>query len=549
MNYKALGLLLIPILLASCGSSNKDNTIVDDIESVSGVNTSDMFTTRDKEIGYDEATAININLSNKSSSSNLVSINDNTFKITGEGVFILTGSISNGNVIIEANDSDKIQIVLNNVTINSSNTAPIYVKSADKVFITLATNSINTLTNNSSFVQFDENNIDGVIFSKSDLTLNGNGTLYVNSIDHGIVCKDDLVFTSGTYDIESVSHSINGKDSIRILNANIKTTSSSKDSLHSENLDDSAKGFIYIEGGTFNLNSYDDGISASSLIQIQNGNYTITSTNKGIVASDIILNNGEFNINSNDDSIHSNNAAQINSGKYTISSNDDAIHSTETLVINSGTIEIKKSYEGLESNKIEINGGDINIYSSDDGINAAGGMDSSGFGGPGFNNSFQTSNTDCYIKITSGNIYVNSSGDGLDANGSIYITGGTTIVEGPTNDGNGPLDYDSTAEITGGTLLAIGSSGMAQNMNSGTQGSILYCTSSTKNTITLKDSSGNTLFTYTPTKSYSSVVISTPDLVKGNKYTLTTSSTVTIELSTLQYSNGIGGGNRPGGRF
>lgn len=238
-----------------------------------------MFTDKDMEIGYNEETSTWITLSgdNASSNSDTVQVSGSTVTITDAGTYILSGSLEDGMIIVNAEDTDKVQLVLKGVQITSSTSAAIYVLQADKVFITTASGTQNTLANGGEYVAIDDNNIDGVIFSKSDLTLNGDGTLTISAdAGHGIVSKDDLVITSGTYNIVAASHGISGKDSVRIANGTY-TIESGKDGIHAENTEDSSMGFLYVGGGTFDIKADGDGMSASSYLQIENGTFTITS--------------------------------------------------------------------------------------------------------------------------------------------------------------------------------------------------------------------------------------------------------------------------------
>lgn len=228
---------------------------------VTYLDSDDMFTDRDKEVGYDEETAVSVTLADGATScdDNSVSIEDDTVTISEEGTYILSGSLSNGQIIIDADENAKIQLILDNAAINCGTSAAIYVRQADKVFVTLASGSENTLSNTSDFVAIDDNNIDGVIFSKSDLTLNGSGSLTVNAAyGHGIVSKDDLVITSGTYTITAAKHALSGKDSVRIADGVI-TLDAGTDGIHSENTDKDGKGFIYIAGGDINIEADSDG--------------------------------------------------------------------------------------------------------------------------------------------------------------------------------------------------------------------------------------------------------------------------------------------------
>ena len=537
-----------------------------------------MFTDRDMEVGYDEATSIKIQLddNNITSSSDSVSINDNTVTIKEEGTYILNGSLSDGMVMVDASDTAKIQIVLNGVDITSKTSAALYVKEADKVFVTTAKDSKNSLRNGGTYIAIDDNNIDAVIFSKSDLTLNGTGSLTITAdAGHGIVSKDDLVLTSGTYEINAASHGFSGKDSVRIANGTY-TITSVKDGIHAENADDESLGFVYIADGKFTITADGDGISAENYVLMEDGEYTIeagggsenskiqhvdsfgpgawetteassdTTSMKAIKAtSDVTINNGTYTIDAADDGIRSNQNVTIAGGIYQIKTADDGMHADETLTISDGNIDITESYEGLEGLNIKVSGGTITLVSSDDGINAAGGNDNSGFRGFQSETSSVSSGS---ISITGGTLKLVIEGDGIDSNGDITICGGEIYVNGPANGGNASLDYDGEAKITGGIFVAAGPSEMALNFStSSTQGAMLATVSNqTAGTaITLKDASVNTLISWEAESDFSSVLISLPELEEGSTYTLETGSSSTeITMTSLIY--GSGGMQTPG---
>ncbi len=308
-------------------SADQTSAALADGTSVKGIYSyDDMFTERDLDVGYDESSAVKINLADDSTTvtvgddteadvsetdetkaddsetdetkagdsetdktkadtsetnetkvaSSGVSISGNIITISKEGTYVLSGALSEGQIVVDA-DSAKVQLVLDNVDITCASSAAIYIKSADKTFITLAEDSENILMNTAEYEAIDENNIDAVIFSKDDLTLNGKGTLTINSeYGHGIVSKDDLKLVSGTCNITAKKHALSGKDSVRIAAGTYNLTSG-KDGIHSENADDDEKGFVYIASGDFTIESTGDGIDASYVVQIDDGDFEITA--------------------------------------------------------------------------------------------------------------------------------------------------------------------------------------------------------------------------------------------------------------------------------
>lgn len=485
---KGLALCILPAaLLAGCSSDASYDTEVSEMEEVSAhtetsgngeisgdasetavdgegaqdaqavdvsvsADTSEMFTERDLNASYDESTAARITLdpSGSSCDSDAIVIGENTVTITDEGTYILSGTLDAGMVIVDARDSDKVWLVLDQVSISNDTSAALYVREADKVVITLAEGSENSLYTQGNYEAIDDNNIDSAVFSKADLTINGSGTLNVTAeIGHGIVSKDDLVITGGTLTISSANHGLSANDSVRITNGAL-TIISGKDGIQAENTEDASLGFVYIQSGTF----------------------------------------------------------QITSG-------DDGAHGDDALSISGGELTITESYEGLEGLSITISGGTL---------------------------------------------YVNASGDGMDSNGSIRVSGGAVYISGPTDGANGALDYASSVTMTGGTLIAAGSSGMAESFSdASTQGVIMVNVDSqeTDSLIQLSDADGNLLLSWTAPKGFSNVVVSCPDIIQGNTYTLDAGSSQTsITMDSLVYNGGSGmgnsmpqdAGNMPGGR-
>lgn len=268
---------------------------------------------------------------------------------------------------------------------------------------------------------------------------------------------------------------------------------------------------------------------------------TETSNSAKAIKSDVnlVINGGNITIDSYDDGIHSNDAVIVNGGTINIVSGDDGIHADNTLDINEGNIEVSKSYEGIESQVININGGNIYVTSSDDGINASGGSEEYSKEGPGENNSDDSVSS--MININGGYIYINASGDGLDANGSIYMKDGFVIVNGPTDNGNGALDYDNEFNISGGTLISAGSSGMLQaTSESSSQNTLKIVMNSLEggNIIRIESEDGKELLTFAPSKKFSSLVVSSPEINTGTTYKVYIGGTCTGEIKDGVYEDG-----------
>ena len=543
----------------------------------------EMFTERDLDPSYDEENSVRITLNGASAEadSDSVQISEGIVTISAEGTYIISGTLDEGQIVVRVQDSEKVQLVLDEATIQCADSAALYVAEGDKVFVTLADGTENALINGGTFADEQDESIDGALFSRQDLTINGSGTLHITSpAGHGIVCNDDLVLTGGTISVSSASHGLKANDSVRMTGALTLSVDAGKDGIHAENDEDDSLGFVYIEQGTLSLEAEGDGLSASAYMQILDGTFAITAgggsvngtkessdqwggfmdrgdgpqrqmfeseqtsseddstSMKGLkAAGDLTIVSGTFQIDSADDAVHANASITVRGGTFDITTGDDGMHADDTLTITDGTIAIGESYEGLEALHVDIQGGNITLTSSDDGLNAAGGTDASGteggrdgmFGGGGM-----SASSGGTITISGGILNINASGDGIDANGTIEITGGYTVVCGPTQGDTATLDYDAAASISGGTFIGTGASGMAQTFSDAQQGLIsVSLNAQTEGTaITLTDQDGNEIISYTPELSYAVIILSSPDIISGETYTLTAgtvSGSVTAE--------------------
>ena len=497
-----------------------------------------------------------------------VAVDGRTATITAAGTYELSGTLTEGQIVIDVLDEEIVQLILNGVDISHSSTAPIYVANGGETIIYLADNSQNIITDGASYIfaTAEEDEPNAAVFSHDDLTISGTGSLTVNAnYSDGIASKDGLVITSGNITINAVDDGIRGKDYLVVKDGSL-TIVAQGDGMKSGEDEDASKGYVAIEAGTISIQSGGDAIQAQTDVLISGGTFDLTTgggsqnslaadtSAKGIKAAvNINIDGGTFTINAADDGVHSNVNMVINNGSFTVATGDDGFHADATLIIKDGTVNVTESYEGIESALITIDGGNIAVVSSDDGINVAGGNDGSGFGpggggGPGGGpppggdgkrpprgerggggggrgpDTFAEYNGDYYLYINGGYITVNANGDGVDANGAIVMTDGIVIVNGPTEQMNGALDYDGTFTMSGGYFVAVGSSRMAQTADiSSSQNALLLNLTNTLDAGTLihiEDDGGNDLLTFAPSKSYQSISFSSPELSSGTTYTV-----------------------------
>ncbi len=517
-----------------------------------------------------EAIQIVLNGSSITAGGEGVTVDSGRATITAAGTYEISGSLADGQIIVNTEDEKKIKLVLNGVDISCSTSAPIAVMAADEVVVILADGSENHLSDGSSYVfeGAEEDEPNAALFSKADLTITGIGSLTVEgNYNDGIASKDGLVISGGTISVRAADDGIRGKDYLVVRDGNIEVVAQG-DGLKSDNEEDATMGYVLIEGGVVGVSAGGDAIDGQTDAMITGGEVSLSSGGgsngridesasakgiKGVVS--VTIDGGTVTVSSADDAIHSNGSVTIDGGTLALASGDDGMHADTTLEINGGEISITESYEGIESAAITINDGNIRIAASDDGINVAGGADGSGMAmGPGFGggpggrpggrpvqeNLAAAGNY--RLVINGGYIYMDADGDGLDSNGSIEMTGGVVIVNGPTERMNGALDYMSGFNMTGGFLVAAGSSGMAEAPSeSSSQPSVLLNLSSMQRAGTLiriQTSDGQDVLIFAPAKEYQSIAFSSPDLTKGSTYAVYYGGSATGTASDGLYQDG-----------
>lgn len=445
-----------------------------------------------------------------------LTVENGVVTITKGGDYVLSGTLDDGRIIIDLTDeTEKVHLIFNGISISSSRSAPISVLQADKTVITLADGTENTLSDASAYTEFDREEADSTfpnacLASRDDLTINGGGKLTVTGNYHkGIHCKDDLKIVSGDITVNAVGDGVRGNDSVLMYGGSLRVTAG-EDGIKSNTADAEGKGNIIVSGGTVSIEAGEDGMDAAVSLSVTGGTLDITAgggsanapahaddrmgggfgggrfrdgfggfqptvntanaadngvSTKGIKADVLLdISGGNVTVDAADDAIHCNSTVHISgNAALTLASGDDGIHADDAVVIDGGDINITESYEGIEAYAITVNGGNVHLLASDDGFNASGGStdsaQNSGFGGR------MMGGGSGELYLSGGYVYVNAGGDGLDSNGNITMTGGTVIVCGPTDNSNGPLDSgdnQNTITVTGGTLIAVGSTGMME---------------------------------------------------------------------------------------
>jgi hypothetical protein len=553
--FPLIACLFLIVLIISCERTFNDNSsdnkpIIDNDSTIAEADDENMAD-HDEDDDYilDSTGIVYITLKGTSItvSSTGATVEGSKVTINTSGTYSISGSLSDGQIVVNTKDNATVKMVLNGADISSSTSAPIYIKNAGKTIVILAEGTENRMTDGYTYVYDDVESKEpnAAIFSKCNLTIYGDGSLIVRgNFNDGISGKDGLIISSGTINVNSADDGIRGKDYLIIKDGDI-TINAGGDGLKSDN-EDMAKGYILIETGHFDIASGGDAITAESDALIMDGEFNLLTGGgynnkisenlsakaiKGVVNT--IIESGTFVINSADDAIHSNRNCVVGGGNFSIQTGDDGMHADSTLVINGGNIVIATAYEGLESANVRITIGKITIRASDDGINGAGGPITMTQFGP-------AASGDLYIQ--DGYIYVESGGDGIDINGSVQMSGGTLIVNGPTANDNGAIDYDQAFELTGGYLLAVGSSGMAQapGTNS-TQYSVLVNLNAAQQAGSLvhfQTSDGAEICTFMPVKKYQSVLFSSSVLKKNSTYDVYLGGSSTGSTENGLYQNG-----------
>lgn len=477
--------------------------------------------------------------------------------ITKAGTYVLKGTLQ-GQIEIAVAKTDTVRLVLDQVNITAADGPAILCTQCKKLILSLPEGTKNTLADGATYLDQSSDAADATVFVQDDLTINGTGELVIdaNYLD-ALKTKDTLKLMSGNVTITAVDDGICGKDFLYVHEGNY-VVEAGGDGLKTTYDTDQEKGDMIIEGGTFTVTAGNDALQSEHRLTVYDGNFSITtgggSVNSAVAANafepggfgrwaqpekagaqettpsakgikagtEMIIYDGLFQMDTSDDSLHSNGDLTVNGGNFTIASGDDGMHSDGILTFQNGTVDITKSYEGIEGCNVVINGGDLLVTATDDGINAAGGSDGDQETQPSPD---QFADGDHLIEIHGGSMQIDAKGDGIDSNGSIIMDGGSLVIRGPEDGGNGALDYNNTFDMNGGVLIALGNSQMAQAPSTSSDQNVIMANLTTQSAQTytyLTDSTGNSILGVTSMRVYSNIVISTPKLESNATYQLYT---------------------------
>ena len=488
-----------------------------------------------KDVTWDSSSEVTIDLSNPTATDG-VTVSDGVITITKAGNYKLTGTYE-GQIKVEAADSDMVRLILNNATITNSTGAAINVVKADEVVIYTASGTTNTVSDGSSYSDTASGSPDAAIYSKSDLTLAGEGTLKVEGkYEEGIHTSDGLVIASGTLEVNAANTGIKGKDYVDILDGTI-TVTASQDGIKATNDTDGNRGWVRLSGGTVNISAGDDGFKAERVLEISGGTLNITQSNEGIEAQYINILDGTVNVTSTDDGINA---------SYSTTTTTDSTSTESASTSTTQTTQSKQAAQGNQSapqapsdsaGQAPAGGGHApsgSMGSGTTGQPPAGG----GMGGGG--GTFEV--VDATINIAGGTVTVNANGDGIDSNGTATLSGGTLVVNGPFTGGNASLDTNGDLLLNGTTVAAANSGDMFEapstNSTSGYVKISNVSNLSAGTTVQVADSSGNVVANYKVTNSNTALIlVSSSKITKGQSYTVYTITDSVDASSTTLASN------------
>ena len=502
----------------------------------------------EQDLSGDTSSETAIDLSNPTATDG-VTVEDGTLTITKAGTYKLSGEYQ-GQIKVETADSDAVRLVLDNANITNSSGAALNVVNADEVILYSASGTTNTISDGADYTATGEGDPDAVVYSKADLTIAGEGTLKVNgNHEDGIHTSDGLVIASGTLEVNAANTGIKGKDYVDILGGTINVTAQ-QDGIKSTNDTDEGQGWTRLSNGTVTVNAGDDGFKASRVVEISGGSLTVEQSDEGIEAQYINVSGGNVNVTSADDGM---NASLKTSDSESTDSSANTSDTADQQQNNQQQGSLPGGQQSGTSNQQQQGTGQppqgqppAMSGSSQDGTSQNGttGTGQQGMGQPpqggmpgGGGGTFEV--VDAAINVSGGHVTVNAEGDGIDSNGVTTLSGGTLIVNGPSQGGNAALDTNGDLLLNGATVLSGSTADMFEAPSTNSTSGYLKLTNSSGfeqgSTVQVADSSGKVVANYKVTKSnVQLVLVSSSSIVKGQSYTVyTTTSAVDSNAASL----------------
>ncbi len=521
------------------------------------------------------------------------SVDGRTVTITAAGTYLVSGTLAGGQIVVNTADKGTLTLIFNGASLSSSTGPAVYIQKAKNVVLQSAADSVNIFSDGSDYVVPDEEQVEGetypnaCIYATADLWLAGEGEMHIHgNADKGINTKDTLCVVSGSVTVDAVGVGMRGNDGFGMEGGTV-TVRAGGDGIKTANTEKEGKGGMAISGGTIYVTAQGDALSAATDLTVTDGTLVLTTLDedgdelaesggnstgsssggfgggrpggmwgesssdkagisaKGLkAAGDLTVSGGKITVTAQDDGLHADGNITVEGGTGYIRAADDGMHADKELLRSGGVNEIAQSYEGLEALHITITGGTNRITASDDGANASDGSSSGGMGGRpggmwgGSSGSIEFSEDQPCLTFAGGYTVFNAGGDGVDSNGWIKMTGGTVIVYGPTDNGNGPIDtgdggYDMT--VSGGTFLAVGSSGMAETAENGGQAVLAAYWNRTGlsagDIFGIVDADGTVIAAFKLPKAIASIVFSSADITAGKSYSIVTGGSFTGEAT------------------
>lgn len=493
----------------------------------------------EQDLSWDTSSETAIDLSNPTATDG-VTVEDGTLTITKAGTYKLSGEYQ-GQIKVETADSDAVRLVLDNANITNSSGAALNVVNADEVILYSASGTTNTISDGADYTATGEDDPDAVVYSKADMTIAGEGTLKVNgNHEDGIHTSDGLVIASGTLEVNAANTGIKGKDYVDILGGTINVTAQ-QDGIKSTNDTDEGKGWTRLSNGTVTVNAGDDGFKASRVVEISGGSLTVDQSDEGIEAQYINVSGGDVNVTSADDgmnaSLKTSDSESTDSSANTSDTANQQQNSQQQGSLpggqQSGTSNQQQQGTGQPP---AMPGGNAQDGTSQNGTTGTGQPPQGGMPGGG-GGTFEV--IDAAINVSGGHVTVNAEGDGIDSNGVTTLSGGTLIVNGPSQGGNAALDTNGDLLLNGATVLSGSTADMFEAPSTNSTSGYLKLTNSSGfeqgSTVQVADSSGKVVANYKVTKSnVQLVLVSSSSIVKGQSYTAyTTTSAVDSNATSL----------------